>query len=161
MHVALHAAKHGRHEPKPMEDLARALDMSPFETWEAAAVLAAQLEATAAFATGLCVLPAGEVIAERLNLDRRAPVRTVLAATTPPALALGFEELRLTPGLGAKVRFVACKLFPSRTYMRFLLPLARRGPLGLLMAYCWRLIWLAFRVGPGFRAWMQVRRNVR
>ena len=43
MHVALHAAQHGRREAATMRDLGRALALLPFETWNAqAADLAAQ-----------------------------------------------------------------------------------------------------------------------
>jgi hypothetical protein len=159
MHVALHAAQHGPDWPTPMEDLQRALDMLPFSTWEAAAELAEQLFATASFATGLRLLPTGEAVASRLNLPKDASVETVLRAKSPPPLALGFEELRGIQGVGAKTRFVARKLFPSRSYMRAMMPIARRGLIGLTMAYCRRLVWLSRHAVPGFRAWRQSQRE--
>jgi putative nucleotidyltransferase-like protein len=159
LHVALHAAQHGPDWLTQMDDLRRALDMLPFETWEAAAGLAEQLAATPAFATGLRLLPAGEAVANRLELSSRASVQTILRAKSPPDLALGFEELRGIQGLRAKFRFVARKLFPSRSYMRAMVPLARKGPIGLAIAYCRRLAWLSRRAVPGFRAWRQSRRE--
>src|ERR1700722_12004432 len=55
LHLALHAAHH--HEGKPMHDLERGIGRLPRGVWEAAATLAAELEATAAFATGLRLVP--------------------------------------------------------------------------------------------------------
>jgi Uncharacterised nucleotidyltransferase len=160
LHVALHAAQHGRDWLTPMEDLRRAVDFLPFEVWETAAGLAEKIEASAAFATGLCLLPAGEATAVRLNLERAASVETVLRSKTPPPLALRFAELHAIRGLGGRIRFIVRKLFPSRAYIRFAMPVARKGPLGLVIAYCWRLVRLSFRAGPGFRAWLRARREV-
>ena len=159
LHVALHAAQHGPDWSVQMEDLRRAVEMLPFETWEAAAAVAVLLDATAAFGTGLRLLPAGEAVANRLGLSREASVATVLRATSPPPLAPGFEDLRAIRGLRPKVRFIARKLFPSRSYMRAMVPAARRGPAGLALAYCRRLIWLARHAIPGWRAWRQARRE--
>jgi hypothetical protein len=55
LHVALHAAQHGRDWDVPMEDLARALAMLPFETWEAAGAESPSSDAglrDASFASG-------------------------------------------------------------------------------------------------------------
>jgi hypothetical protein len=143
-----------------MEDLRRALGMLPFETWEAAKSLAEQLEATEAFGTGLRLLPAGEAVAERLSLESAASVRTVLRSTSAPPLALSLAELQSIQSLGGRIRFVGRKLFPSRAYIRFVMPVARKGPLGLPVAYCWRLVRLPFRAVPAFRAWLRARRAV-
>jgi len=142
-----------------MEDLRLALDMLPLETWEAAAKLAEQLVAAAAFATGLRLLPAGELIADRLGLGREVSAQTVLRAKSPPPVALGFGDLHAIKGFGPKLRFVARKVFPSRSFMRAMMPIARRGPIGLVLAYSWRLAWLAYRAGPGVLAWRQSRRE--
>jgi hypothetical protein len=159
LHVALHAAQHGPAWRTPMEDLRRALEMLPLEAWQAARELARRLEATPAFATGLRLLPAGETVADRLNLDTEAPVETVLRSTSPPHLALGFAELHAIRGLRAKLHFIAHKLFPPRAYVEVDWPRAERGRLGLLLAYCQRLVWLIRNSGPGFRAWMKARRE--
>jgi putative nucleotidyltransferase-like protein len=157
LHVALHAAQHGPDWPIQMEDLRRAVEMLPFEMWETAAELAEQLEATMAFAAGLRLLPAGKAVADRLGLSSEASVETILRAKSAPPLALGFEELRGIRGLRGRIRFVVRKLFPSRSYMRAMVPLARKGSIGLAIAYCRRLIWLFRRAIPGFRAWRRSR----
>jgi hypothetical protein len=159
LHVALHAAQHGPDWPTQMEDLRRALEQLAFETWEAASELAEQLGASAAFATGLRLLPAGEVVADRLRLSSEASVQTILRAKSPPPLALGFEELRGIQGFRARVRFIARKLFPSPSYMRAMVPIARKGFFGLVIAYCWRAIWLCRHSIPGFYAWRRSRRE--
>jgi Uncharacterised nucleotidyltransferase len=161
LHVALHAAQHGSEWRTPMEDLRRALRMLPFASWEEARDLARRLEATPAFATGLRLLPDGETLADRLNLDMEASVETVLRATSPPHLARGFAELHAIRGLRAKLRFVARKLFPPHAYVAIDWPRAERGRLWLLFAYCQRLIWLIRNSRPGFRAWMTARREAK
>jgi hypothetical protein len=160
LHVALHAAQHGRDWEVPMEDLRRAIEMLPFETWQGAARVAEQLEATSAFAIGLRLMPKGELVAERLGLAATASIETLLRAQSPPHLTLGFEKLHSLQGPGAKARFVARKIFPPRANMRFMMPLARRGRMGLVAAYLVRLGWLARHARGGFRAWMRARREV-
>jgi hypothetical protein len=160
LHVALHAAQHGRDWKVPMEDLRRAIDILPLDTWQEAARLAEQLDATAAFVTGLRLWPEGELVAQRVGLESKASVETLLRAQSPPHLTLGFEKLRTLEGRGAKARFVARKLIPPPANMRFMTPLARKGPLGLAAAYLVRLGWLVRHAGGGFRAWARARREV-
>jgi hypothetical protein len=62
-------------------------------------------------------------------------------------------------GVRAKVRFVARELFPSRSYMRAMMPVARKGLVGLLFAYCRRLVWLCANAASGFRAWRESLRE--
>jgi hypothetical protein len=158
--VTLHAAQHGVQTDQPLDDLARALERLPAQVWDAASSLAARLEATAAFATGLRLLPAGDAVARRLGLPSERSIETTLRATTPPPMALGFEWLAQTSGGRARAALVAGKLFPSVTFMRAWSPLANRGPAGLALAYVWRPIWLALHAGPAFLAWRRARRRV-
>src|SRR5439155_5327183 len=74
LHVALHAAQHGRRSEKTLTDLRLALEKLPYGVWEQAATLAARLEATPAFVAGLALLPEGDAIVERLDLPRERPV---------------------------------------------------------------------------------------
>lgn len=156
LHVALHAAQHGRDEQKPLDDLARAVALLPAELWANAAQLAARLGATQAFATGLRLLAPGEVLASRLGLEGAGSVESALLIDPVP-LALGFEHLSTVPGLRAKGLVILRELAPTRTFMRWWSPLARRSPAGLALAYCWRPLWLATRAIPGFRAWRRAR----
>lgn len=157
LHVVLHAAQHGPREPHPLEDLRRACDVVSEQTWVEVAVLAERLQATEAFATGLRLLPAGAAIAGRLGLASARSADATLRLEPVP-LALALEYLACTPGLGARLRIVMSELFPTVAFMRWWSPLARRGPIGLAAAYCWRPLWLLARLGPGLVAWRQARR---
>jgi hypothetical protein len=159
--VALHAAQHGVDLGKPLEDLARALELLPGQVWDDASALAARLEATEAFATGLRLLPSGEGVAQRLGLPDERSTETVLRASTPPPTALGFDWLASTPGLRAKLSLVTRKIVPDPAFMRAWSPLAQRGRAGLAAAYVWRVLWLARHAWPGFRAWRRARRAAR
>jgi Uncharacterised nucleotidyltransferase len=155
--VADHAAAHGVGVKKPLEDLTRALEQLPEETWREAAALAERLQATEAFAAGLRLLPTGEDLADRLALPRDVSVETALRASTAPPTALGFEWLSRTPGARPKIRFLARKLFPNADFMRAWSPLARRGRAGLVAAYAMRVFWLLRHALPGLIAWRRAR----
>lgn len=158
LHVALHAAQHGRDEEKPLEDLRRALELVPEQTWRDAADLARRLRATEAFATGLRLLPAGSALATRLDLVSAASAEATLRLEPVP-LALALEHLAETRGWRARLDILWRELFPTVAFMRWWSPLARRGRLGLIAAYCWRPLYLLLHLGPGFVAWQRARRG--
>jgi hypothetical protein len=158
--LALHLAHHGRIE-KTARDLARALERLPREVWEQAARLAARLEAGAAFAAGLELVPEGAALAGRLGLASTRPVDVILRASGAPPLALGFDWLSRTPGLGAKAALVARTAFPAPGALRSWRPRARRGKLGLLAAYASHPFWLARHAGPSLLAVRRARKEVR
>jgi hypothetical protein len=159
LELALHAAQHGVRVDKPLRDLTRALAQLPPDVWEAAAALAESLAATPAFSTGLRLLPAGRVIAARLGLPEATTAEIALRARTPVPMSRGFARLARTPGLRAKVALVARELVPEAEFMRIQSPLARRGRLGLLVAYLWRPLWLARHAIPALRAWRSAKRE--
>lgn len=158
--VALHAAHHGAGLRRPLDDLQRALDRVPLDTWERARELAERLAATEAFAAGLRLLEDGATLADELGLPASYSVETALRAESAPPLSLGFEWLARTPGLRRKVLFVAGKILPDREFMRAWSTLARNGGrTGLALAYAWRPIWLISHSVPGLRAWLRARRR--
>ncbi len=157
LHVALHAAQHGGDERQPLEDLRRAIEILPEPTWIEVAELAKCLQATEAFATGLRLLPYGEALASRLGLASASSAEATLRLEPVP-LALAFEHLASTPGLRTRLRIVVRELFPTVAFMRWWSPMARRGSVGLVAAYCWRPLWLVAHVGPGLMAWRRARR---
>jgi hypothetical protein len=161
MHVALHVAQHGTEADKPLEDLSRAIQQAPLETWKAAAAVAERVEAVGAFATGIRVLPEGRRLADELSLPHHASARTLLAAGDPPPASIGLARVATTPGLAAKGRLLQHKVFPAPAFMRLSSRLARRGPLGLAASYVVRLGWLARRSGPALRAWRRARQEAR
>jgi hypothetical protein len=160
-HLAIHAAHHGVGWEKVVVELERALSHADESTWRAAAELAAELGATAEFATGLRMVPAGRTLASALSLPTAAPVDVVLRAGTPPPTAVGFDQLVRAEGWLARLRILARKVVPPPTYLRVWSPLARRGRLGLALAYAWRPLWILRSAPAGLRAWQAARRRAR
>jgi hypothetical protein len=134
MHLALHAAQNGPVDVKAVTDLQRGLAQVDHEHWRAAAALAEELGATAAFAAGLRLVPDGRHLAEQLSLPRRITVELLLRSRSAPQQALFFERLRETDGFKAKLALIGRKLFPTTAYLRAHVPIAQRGTWGLLAA---------------------------
>ena len=142
--VALHAAHHGTTVEKPLRDLERALDQIDADTWADAARLAAALDAHEAFASGLRLAPAGEQLAVDLHLVAVRSPRRRLMAGDQPAGSLGLLRILESPTARDRARAVRAELLPAPAFMRAASPLARRGRLGLVLAYL---------VRPAARAW--------
>jgi hypothetical protein len=157
LHIALHAAQHGSMWAPVVDEVELAVGRTDTEVWEAAASLAAELQAMSAFAAGLRLAPAGRELADRLKLPTDQSVGTVLRSTTPPAVALGFHQLAQADGLRARLTILWHKLFPPPTFMRKWSRLARQGRLGLTLAYAYRPVWLLKNAPAGFRAWRDAR----
>jgi hypothetical protein len=159
MHIALHAAHH--HEGKPMLDLERALERLDDGLWREAAEVAQALDATAAFATGLRLTPAGDALARRLGVHEVHSVAAALKVAEVP-LSEGLEQLAATSGVRAKLALAWSELVPSADFLRWWSPaLATRGPLGLAVAYVWRVIWLIGHLPRGLIAWRSAHRGRR
>ncbi len=159
VHVAIHAAQHGAGHEQPLEDLRRALAKLSLEEWERASEVAATLQATAAFATGLRLDPRGKEVARRLRLPTTVPVELRLQAAGTPPTARGMARLARTPGLAPKLALLARKAFPTPAFVRYWSPIARRGPLGLVAAYAIRPFWLLAHLPAGMRAWRRAVRS--
>ena len=157
--LALHAAHHGRAEAKPLRDLDLAVERFEPAVWSAAASLAATLEATPAFATGLRLLAAGAGLADDLALPSGRPVTVALAAASAPGQAFVLDHLAQRRGARAKAVFLARRLVPPAVWMRTCYPLARRGRLGLAAAHVWRLASAPARLAVGVAAWRRARRD--
>jgi Uncharacterised nucleotidyltransferase len=158
LHVALHAAHHT--EPKPVEDLRRALALGDEELWAQARELARELDGEPAFASGLRRLPAGEELARRLAIgDEVRSVRHEIRHERVP-LAEGIDGL-LAPdqSFSERARTVAGEVFPRPDFLRWWSPLARRGRLGLALAYPWRWLWLLWSAPRGLLAVRRARRR--
>lgn len=160
LHIALHAADHGIHTPRPLEDLSAALAALHDHVWRQAASLASQLEATAAFAAGLRLNPEGAEVAARLGLPPNSSVEVALRATPSVGHALGLKWLLETPGLRGKAALLRQKLAPPPAYMRTCSVLASRGTGGLVLAYLWRPLHLAGSALPAFLALRRARREM-
>ncbi|MGH2993017.1 MAG: nucleotidyltransferase family protein [Solirubrobacterales bacterium] len=167
LHVALHAAEHGGDVWHPLEDLARALRVANDDVWHEAAAVARRIDAVPAFAAGLRFHPAGVRLAERLELpDERPPAVAVRAGPDVP-VAITLEHLTSEQPLRARARLLLRALVPPPRYLRHwstmrmsAWPAAlRRGPLGLILAYLWRPIWILLRLPRAFIAVRRARRD--
>jgi hypothetical protein len=155
--LALHAAQHGADWDHPMTDLEQAASATDEASWRAAAEIAAAVNATPAFAAGLRLVPASRRIADRLGLPTEVPTDVALRASSPPPVALGIDQLAQAKGLRARALILWRKLVPPPTFMRHWSPRARKGRIGLILAYLWRPLWLLGRLPAGFRAWRRAR----
>lgn len=154
--IALHAAHHGAEEPKPLEDLRRAIERVDGLTWERAAEFATDLGAAHPMREGLKLVAGGGDLADRLKLPDGAPRLVRLHARTAPATSSGIERLIQTRGVRARLVLLGHRFAPSPAYMREWQPLAGRGRIGLALAYFWRPVWLLWKLPRGAAAWSAV-----
>jgi Uncharacterised nucleotidyltransferase len=160
LHVSLHAAQHGPEWGGAVTaDLDRALARVDELTWRSAAELAASLDATAAFATGLRLHPQGAELADRLELPHARPADVTLRLGGAPPVALGFEQLAQAAGPIARLRVLARKIVPPPTFIRRWYPPAAESRRGLVVGYLWRPLWLLGHAPAGLRAWLRARRE--
>jgi hypothetical protein len=161
--VALHAAKDGGRVGKVNRDLQRALDRVPAMTWMEVAALAQRLQASEALAAGLRRIPDGAILATRLGLPTSLTPDLALRARTVPPLATGIDWLMTSKGARGRASLVLRKLFPPPDFLRAWTPVARRGWPGLVTAYAWRPLWVAWHGIPAtlavIRAHVRARRG--
>jgi putative nucleotidyltransferase-like protein len=161
LHVALHAAQHGLGWGLAIADLERALAEADDDLWLAAADLAAELDATAAFLAGLRLVPAGRQLVARLRLPDVRSVEAELRAGSPPPLALAFEQLVRARGARARAAMVWRKLVPGVAFMRATDSCAIEDRFGLARAYLRRWSWMIQHAPRGLMAWYRARRSIR
>jgi hypothetical protein len=154
VHVVLHAAHHGPRVAQPIDDLRAAAARLDVVDWVAALDVAERIGATAAFANGLSMLPETRALGRRLRIGVRPSREWVLATSEGAHLAVGLDRLLRTRGPCAKATLVRHELFPSRDFMRWRHPLARRSSRGLVAAYAWRVVDLAVRVPRAAWIWL-------
>jgi hypothetical protein len=160
--IALQAAKDGGRVGKVRHDLGHAVERLPKHLWQEAAVIAARLRATGALGTGLRWFPQGAQIASELELSTERTVPIVLREHgAPPPLAVGMDWFFSgnARGIRGRAELVVRKLFPPPAFLRAWSSLARRGRVGLMLAYAWRPLWVLWHAGPAFRAWRRARRK--
>jgi hypothetical protein len=162
MHLALHVSQHGTNAPKPMLDLERGLARLEKRLWHQAAALAARLNATDSFASGLRFTDAGTTLARELGLPEvPSSVRVAMLSGIRPAGAITIEKLVATDGWHRRVAGTWRVVFPPPAYMRSLDPAGTNGVVGLVMAYLRRARWVVRSAPAGFRAYRRARHQVR
>lgn len=156
--AALHAAHHGPTGPVTEQDLRRALELLKPAEWQEAADLARRLGALEAFGEGLGTLEEGRQLAWELGAVTRLSVRRRLLWASAPWGAVVLDDLarsspRRWPAVSARL------LAPSPRALRDSSSLARRGGVGLALAYAFRPIALARKLPSAVRAWCAARRR--
>jgi hypothetical protein len=161
--VVIHVAKDGSRRSKARHDLGHAVTRLPLETWREALQVADQLDAREAFAAGLRMEPTGRELAARLGLPEVTPPVDVAIRRHggAPPLAAGVNWMITTPGVGNKLRVIGRKLVPPPAFMRSWKPIARKGTIGLAIAYVWRPFWVLWHVVPAVRSVLRARRAAR
>ena len=81
-----------------------------------------------------------------------------IKAGTAPPVALGLDQLARAESLRARLTILRHKFAPPPAFMRHWSSRARKGRLGLVLAYLWRPLWLLARLPAGFKAWQHARR---
>lgn len=142
-------------QPKPLEDLGRALMRIDRAAWREAAEMAGRLGAGPAFATGLRRTAAGARLVEALGLHYESTAEARLYLAGLPPVADGFRRFAQAGSVRARIRLIADELAPSPDFMRLgdVSPFARRSRAGLVLAYLHRPLWLLFRAPRGLRIW--------
>lgn len=158
LYATLHATHHGSEDARGLPHLEAALGAVDDSVWVAALELAREVDAVEAFATGLRLLPAGAELAERIRVPDARSVKTALLASTPPPVALGFDQLHGASGL-RRLEILLRKLFPPPGFIRHWWPPAGRNRGMLMVGYVYRPIWLVKNAPAGYRAWREARRK--
>ena len=158
LYATLHATHHGVGNPRGLRNLHAALDAVDEVGWGAALELARELDALAAFGTGLRLTAAGAVMAERIGAPLVRSAKTELFASTPPPVALGFEQLAAARG-PQRIEILLRKLLPPPSFIRHWWPPAARSRRMLMAGYLYRPVWLLQRAPTGYRAWRSARRR--
>jgi hypothetical protein len=115
LHLALHAAKHGPAIAKGIEDLERGLRGLPPEAWRAASRLARELDAEAAFAAAMRLVPAA--LSAGVPLTGMPDAEALLRAQSAGPVALGLARaMRDAPAV--RLRRGLRVMFPSRQFLR-------------------------------------------
>jgi hypothetical protein len=143
MLVGLHAVHHIRDggAKRPLADLALAVERVELPIWLDAAALAVDLRSGADLARALNVTPDGRDLARRIGLT---------VAATGHEDTIGIERILATRGIRERGRALRRALLPARSYLRYSSPLARRGRLGLTLAYAGRPFSLAAAIVRGY-----------
>lgn len=159
LHVALHAAQHGPHFGKALQDLELACAAHDLDDWCAASRLAARLDAVDALSAGLHLVPKGRLLRRQLSLPEPTDPLVLLRASSASPVAMGLARLaREAPR--ARATHMARILFPTPTFLRWWTPIASRGSLGLVPAYVWRYIYLVGVLPGAIKSFVAARRRL-
>jgi hypothetical protein len=134
--VALHAAQHGRTRGTPLADLERALDRFPEKAWSESLSLALELQALEAFTAGLRLAERGRELAVAMGVPESSSAwQRLVSARHPAGSTRLLEILDATVTPRDRLRMLLESAFQKPERLRGKSALARRGSLGLVLAY--------------------------
>lgn len=158
--VVLHNAHHGGRWTGNLPDLHRAISRIAADAWMTARELARRLGAVEAFAAGLAVSPDGVALARSLGIEPEVSLEYRLRSQETSYATWALHRLRTFEGPPVqRLRVLAEVLFPPPSAMRQFFPLARRGTLGLALAYGLRPLRLALSAGPAVAGYLKMSRD--
>lgn len=161
LHVAVHAGHHANDVGcKAFDDLRRAIVRADEQHWRHALELARAYDGVPAFVAGLNGLAEGRNLMRQLEPGDVSSFRYSLRREDNVIA----EEIAALFSSEASLRHrfatVASELFPSPEYMRWWSPWARRGPLGLTLAYIGRPLWAIAQLPRAISALWRVRQTI-
>ena len=136
-----------------------ALGRADEATWRAAAALAAELDATDAFATGLRFVEHGRALADRLGLPSQIPLEIALSPAFAPSGALTIERFARAPGIRRRLSMIRYAVAPPPSVIRSWSRRKLEGRVELARAYAHHAAWLVARVPAAVAAWRRARRG--
>jgi hypothetical protein len=149
LHIAIHALQHAFETKSPFEDLRRAIEAVDMKAWEEAVAYSRTLGAEDALAAGLCLIPEGQALADRLDLTKEwRGILRMATSTASDGPAYQVQRILDASTFGERMKLIFNPAFVSPTFMRMTSPLARRGNIGLALAYAGRPFLLVGRIGP-------------
>jgi hypothetical protein len=162
LHLATHAAQHGPDKSKPVADLAYGLERWPLEVWRDAAQLAAEVGAVEAFAVGLRLVPAGAALASEMQLPSADEVEwAMLHRDVRPRGTFHLQALTEATTMAERMRAIRRALLPSRAWIVWQYPRARRGGAWLIAARAKHMLRTPVWALRALRYWRQLRRAAR
>jgi hypothetical protein len=156
--VVLHNAHHAARWRTTKRDLDRAASALALDAWRSAQAQARRLGAEEAFAAGLALSESGRELARRLDADASVSLEYRLRANAVHYRTWALHRISTAHGARGRARVIAEVLMPAPASMRRFFPLARRGPLGLALAYLLRPARLAAGALPSLAEYGRARR---
>lgn len=153
LHLALHAAQHGREAKKPLDDLERGLALLPKNLWSEAAAQAHRIEAVEAFVGGLSLAATGPQLIEELALPRRLTREVALRISEPDTISMGLEWLAQAGGWRRRGAYLRQKIFPSVQSVKIQSGEESASGWRLALLYVFRWSSLARRTPRGLARW--------
>jgi hypothetical protein len=149
MHLAMHAAHHGDAYLKGRRELLRGLDRWPLEVWREAGRLAAEVDATEAFAAGLRLVEPGAELAETLGLPSTSRRDWELRQIARPRGRFHLQAFLQARDLRTRAHVLRRALLPHSGWIVRQYPWARDRRAGIFAAY---LLHIARSPAWGLRA---------